>query len=70
MKTLEHFIEDQCGMVTPKLLELLEPHRQCVETALKHFNNSEKDWDEFSKTLWTFLPEPKKDHYTRKTLDD
>ena len=65
MKTLEHFIEDQCGMITPDLLALLEPHRECVETALKRFNKSEKDWGEFSTTLWTFLPEPKKDHYKK-----
>jgi len=63
MKTLEHFIEEQCGMITPNLLTLLEPHRECVENALKHFDGSECDWDEFTKTLWTFLPEPKKKHF-------
>ena len=61
--TLEHFIEDQCGMVTPNLIQLFESHRKCVEDALKNFNESENSWEEFAKTLWTFLPEPKKEHF-------
>ena len=65
--TLEHFIEDQCGMVTPKLIQLFEPHRECVEEALKNFQHGENSWDEFVKTLWTFLPEPTEEHFKNQT---
>jgi len=50
-------------MVTPNLIQLFEPHRKCVEEALKNFNESENSWEEFAKTLWTFLPEPKKENF-------
>lgn len=70
MKTLEEFLEDQCGMVTPNLLEIFEPHRAFVEDALKNFWTYKdeswsiyKDWDKFSTTMWKYLPEPKKDHF-------
>lgn len=65
MKTLEQFIENQCGMITPNLLALLEPHRQCVETALSTFNKDEHSWEDFVTTLWTFLPEPKENDYKK-----
>ncbi len=63
-KTLEDFLEDQCGMVTPGLLKLLESHRAFVEHALRDFHKENKmPWNEFVVTLWKFLPEPTNDHY-------
>lgn len=61
MKTLEDFIEDQCGMVTPKLLEKFEPHREFIEQSLTKFSESEHNWNDYSNLMWKFLPEPKKD---------
>ncbi len=54
--TLEDFIENQCGMITPKLLELLEPHREFVETHLKNFKLTPTASQ--LENLWTFLPDP------------
>ena len=61
--TLEEFLEDQCGMVTPGLLDLLEPHRAFVEHALTEFYDGKLPWKEFAKSLWKFLPHPTTDHY-------
>ena len=64
-RTLEEFIENQCGMVTPKLLELLEPHRKFVETHLRNFftDNPFGDFDENAEIIWQFLPEPADDDF-------
>ena len=51
--TLENFIEDQCGMITPKLLQLFEPHREFVESYLKNSPTASQ-----LENLWTFLPDP------------
>ena len=71
MKTLEDFLEHECGMVTPKLLETFEPHREFIEAALTSYElsatpyqNEDDRWDSFSDLIWKFLPEPKKDHFT------
>jgi len=63
MKTLEDFIVDQCGMTTPKLTELLEPHREFVENAIIDFTYSDLSWKVYSDRLWKFLPHPKRDHF-------
>ncbi len=63
MKTLEDFIIDQCGMTTPKLLELLEPHREFVEKSIIDFNYSDLSWKVYSDRLWKFLPHPKQAHF-------
>lgn len=64
MKTLEHFIEDQCGMVTPKLLELLEPHREFIEKFLKTYNcDPDLSLEDHISNLWQFLPKPNKEDY-------
>ena len=64
-KTLEEFIENQCGMVTPKLLTLLEPHRKFVENHLRSFfdDNPFGDFDEFAESVWQFLPEIDDSHF-------
>lgn len=55
--TLEDFIEDQCGMITPKLLELFEPHREFVETFLKNLEHATPTTSQL-ENLWTLLPNP------------
>jgi hypothetical protein len=62
-RTLEEFIECQCGMITPALLELFEPHREFVETYLEEYHKDPQDWSQFIKMLWTYLPEPKNKHF-------
>ncbi len=59
--TLEDFIEDQCGMLTPNLLELFEPHREFVETHLKNFNLTPTTSQ--LENLWAFLPNPISDDF-------
>jgi hypothetical protein len=59
INTLEQFLELECGIVTPKLLEEFEPHREFVETSLRrYFENPVSDWDIFTDLLWKYLPEP------------
>ena len=63
-ETLEEFIENQCGMITPKILETLEPHREFIETALENFKENETDsWSTFTELLWKYLPELTNEHY-------
>jgi hypothetical protein len=63
-KTLEEFVENQCGMITPKILEILEPHREFVENALSNFESEEScDWSQFTELLWKYLPEIKDKHF-------
>lgn len=54
MKTLEEFLIEQCGMITPGLLELFEPHREFIERYLKNGYDSD---------IWLFLPRPSKEDY-------
>ena len=59
LKTLEEFLENQCGMVTPNLLELYEPHREFVEKFLNTYNNDpDLDLSDYITDLWQYLPEP------------
>ena len=57
--TLEEFLEDQCGIVTPKLIELFEPHREFIEVALAQYDKSFQTWIDFTDNLWLYLPDPK-----------
>ena len=64
IKTLEDFLHDQCGMITPKLLALLEPHREFIEIQIKQINDEDDQWDNFCAMLWDFyLPEVPKDAF-------
>ena len=57
--TLEEFLEDQCGMVTQKLLELFEPHREFIEDKLTQYDENLQTWTDFTDSLWLYLPDPK-----------
>ena len=57
--TLEEFLEDQCGMVTPQLLELFEPHREFIEDILTQYDDNLQTWLDFTDSLWLYLPDPK-----------
>lgn len=59
--TLEEFLEDQCGMVTPLLLDLFEPHRIFVENTLEQYDDKTHSWKKFAGELWLYLPDPDKD---------
>lgn len=65
--TLEDFLEDQCGMVTPKLLELFEPHREFVELKIEQWydehdeDGGEPSWRAWSSSMWLYLPDPNND---------
>ncbi len=61
--TLEEFLEDQCGMVTPQLLELFEPHREFIEDILTQYDDNLQTWSDFTDSLWLYLPDPK-NHFT------
>jgi len=63
IKTLEEFLEDQCGMVTPELLELFEPHREFIEDKLTQYDENLQTWLDFIDSLWLYLPDPK-NHFT------
>lgn len=57
-KTLEDFLQDQCGMATRWLVEYYEPHREFVENKLAGFSSSNEDeWEEFAEQVWLFLPD-------------
>ena len=59
INTLEDFLELECGMITPALLEAMEPHREFVEDSLtRYFKNPVSDWEIFVDLLWKYLPEP------------
>ncbi len=58
INTLEEFLEDQCGMVTPKLIELFEPHREFIEDKLTQYDEKLQSWDDFTGSLWLYLPDP------------
>lgn len=64
MKTLEEFLECECGMVTPNLLKLFEPHREFVERQLAAFDHEHDDLTQFLEELWKYLPEPNSSHFT------
>ena len=65
INTLEQFLEHECAMVTPSMLEEFEPHREFVEGSLKrYFENPLSDWETFKDLLWKYLPELKKEHFT------
>lgn len=61
--TLEDFIIDQCGMITPKLLSLLEPHRTFIENAICQYKEGKYDWQTYVEHIWLFLPEPNENHF-------
>ncbi len=61
--TLEEFLEDQCGIVTPKLIELFEPHREFIEDILTQYDENLQTWSDFTDSLWLYLPDPK-NHFT------
>ena len=63
IETLEEFLEDQCGMVTPQLLELFEPHREFIEDILTQYDENLQTWSDFTDSLWLYLPDPK-NHFT------
>lgn len=62
-RTLEEFIEHQCGMITPALLELFDPHREFIENYLNEYHKDPQGWGEFVKLIWTYLPEVKDEHF-------
>lgn len=57
-ETLEDFLIDQCGMVTPELLETYEPHREWIENHIKDYTeNRFVTWESYSTALWILLPD-------------
>ena len=59
--TLEQFLQLQCGMSPPSLVEYYEEHREFVENYLSHhhdMNYSTEEWEDVMEALWLLLPEP------------
>ena len=64
INTLEDFLEDQCGMVTPKLLERFASHREFVEKFLSQYNHDpDLRLEDYISNLWQFLPNPISDDF-------
>jgi len=59
--TLEQFLQLQCGMAPPPLVEYYEEHREFVEQYLANYcdlNISVEEWEDAIEDLWLLLPEP------------
>lgn len=67
IRTLEQFLEDQCGMAPKNLVAHYEEHREWVEEQLKIYNEQKSDWvvlkhwPTFVCHVWLGLPDLPKD---------
>ena len=65
IRTLEQFLELECGIVSDSLIETFEPHRKFVEDSLtRYWKNPVSNWDIFVDLLWAYLPEVTDEHFT------
>lgn len=55
--SLEFFLEKECGMAPPRLVEHYETHRDFIESGLKDLPAGNETWEEFAARAWLLLPD-------------